>query len=498
MPADRNALLGWARRWSIGAAATEAVHHRVEEGPAVPPFTTLPTAVRDELVKLPLAALTELRELTDVVPASQRRVAQLVPGRAPTAPWSVLDAVDQAVCVADVRSADSPLVYVNPAFTRTTGYLESDVLGRNCRFLHAGLDLPAADAELAALGSSGAEVAAAVQRIRDLLAAGASGEVVLVNRRADGELFVNELSLSPVLGADGTPVHYVAVQRDVTPLAVARRARAQLAEELDETARAVQASLVPASLPVVPGWELAAGYSPATRADGGRGAVSGDFYDVFPGAGGRESSWFATIGDVSGRGPRAAAATSALRWALRGAATTRSSPAALLTAVAAAVHEALDDRFATLAALALPPLTPLTPLPAQGAATGAATAPVRLALAGHPQPVLLPASGAPRLVGVPGTLVGPFADVVVVEVEVALAPGDQLVLYTDGAVEAFDPRGAPLGDEGLLEALAALPEAERRGPGAPARAVAAVTAAVARHVDGGAVDDLTLLVVART
>ncbi len=492
MPADRNALLGWARRWAVGPTATEAVHHRVEEGPAVPPFTTLPAAVRDELVKLPLAALAELRELTDVVPASQRRLARLVPGRAPAAPWSVLDAVDQAVCVADVRSADSPLVYVNPAFTRTTGYLESDVLGRNCRFLHAGLDVPAADAELAALGSSGAEVAAAVQRIRDLLAAGASGEVVLVNRRADGQLFVNELSLSPVLGADGAPVHYVAVQRDVTPLAVARRARAQLAEELDETARAVQASLVPAALPVVPGYELAAGYSPATRADGGRGAVSGDFYDVFPGAGGRESSWFATIGDVSGRGPRAAAATSALRWALRGAATTRSSPAALLTAVAAAVHEALDDRFATLAALALPPLPP------HGAAAGAPPAPVRLALAGHPQPVLLPASGAPRLVGAPGTLVGPFADVEVVEVEVALAPGDQLVLYTDGAVEAFDPRGTPLGDEGLLEALAALPEAERRGPGASARTVAAVVAAVAQHVDGGAVDDLTLLVVART
>jgi serine phosphatase RsbU (regulator of sigma subunit) len=188
---------------------------------------------------------------------------------------------------------------------------------------------------------------------------------------------------------------------------------------------------------------------------------------------------------VSGRGPRAAAATSALRWALRGAATTRSAPAALLTAVGAAVHEALDDRFATLAVLALPPL------PAPGAA------PVRLALAGHPQPVLLPASGAPRLVGVPGTLVGPFDDVEVAEVEAVLAPGDQLVLYTDGAVEAFDPRGAQLGEEGLLAALGALPEAVRRGPGAAARTVAAVVAAVAGHVGGGAVDDLTLLVVAR-
>ncbi|MBF5083030.1 SpoIIE family protein phosphatase [Quadrisphaera sp. INWT6] len=497
MPADRNAVHGWARAWAVSSGTADAVLEHAEQGPAFPPFTGLPPEARGELGRLPLGALAQLRELTDAEPASTRPPAGRTAGRAPTSPWAVLDAVEQAVCVADVRAPDAPLVYVNPAFTRTTGYSEREVLGRNCRFLHAGLDVAGADAELEALGSSGAEVAAAVQRIRELLAAGEGGDAVLVNRRADGGLFVNELALSPVNGPDGAPVHYVAVQRDVTPLAVARRTASLLEAELEETARAVQATLVPAALPELPGWELAAGYSPATRSDGGRGAVSGDFYDVFPGAGttgaaggsgGSAPSWVAAIGDVSGRGPRAAAATSALRWALRGAATTRSAPAALLTAVADAVHDALDDRFATLAVLALPQLP----------APSAAPAAVRLALAGHPQPVLLPASGAPRLVGVPGTLVGPFADVEVAEVEVALAPGDQLVLYTDGVVEAFDPGGAQLGEEGLLAALAALPEAERRGPGAAARTAAAVGAAVAGHVGGGAVDDLTLLVVVRT
>ncbi|MGQ7297303.1 PP2C family protein-serine/threonine phosphatase [Quadrisphaera sp. KR29] len=492
MPTDRAGLLAWAQRWSVSPAAVEAVLDRITAGPAVPPFTGMADGVRRELVRLPLAALSQLRDLTDTTPVAHRD-RSAVPGRAPAAAWSVLDAVDQAVCVADVRAPDQPIVYVNPAFTRTTGYTEDEVLGRNCRFLHEGLLDPSADADLEALGTSSAEVAAAVQRIRDLLAAGEAGEVVLVNRRADGRLFVNELALSPVAGADGAPLHYVAVQRDMTPYATVRRARAALADELDQTARAVQASLVPSALPALPGWRVATGYQPATRADGRRGAVSGDFFDVFAGPAGAGGAWYVVIGDVSGRGPRAAASTSALRWALRGAATTHGEPAALLTAAAGAVHEALEDRFATVAALTLPVEEP------DGRPGGASGGPaaVVLALAGHPQPVLLPARGAPRLVGRPGTLLGPFAEVEVSQVEVELGSGDQLVLYTDGVTEATDRSGRQLEEQGLLDVLAGLDEHDRTRPDAAQRTVAAVTAAVTEHVAGGPVDDLTLLVVAR-
>ncbi|PWJ52680.1 PAS domain S-box-containing protein [Quadrisphaera granulorum] len=490
MSTDRAGLIAWSQRWSVSSGAVEAVLDRLDAGPAVPPFTGLPHDARRELVRLPLAALSQLRELTDADPAAHRASA-LVPGRAPAAAWSVLDAVDQAVCVADMRAPDAPIVYVNPAFTRTTGYHEEEVLGRNCRFLHDGLLDPSANAELDALGTSSTEVAAAVQRIRELLAAGEAGEVVLVNRHADGHVFVNELALSPVMGADGAPRHYVAVQRDVTSYAVVRRARAALADELDQTARAVQASLVPSTLPDLTGWTVATGYQPATRADGERGAVSGDFFDVFAGPAGAGGSWYAVIGDVSGRGPRAAASTSALRWSLRGAATTHHDPAALLHAVGDAVHEQLGDRFATMAALALP----LTE--AGGETHGEIDVVVSLALAGHPQPVLLPASGPPRLVGLAGTLLGPFADIAVEQEQLTVGPGDQLVLYTDGVTEATDARGRQLGEQGLLEVLAGLAESERTCPDAAQRTVAAVTAAVTEHVAGGPVDDLTLLVVAR-
>ncbi|WP_298805048.1 SpoIIE family protein phosphatase [uncultured Pseudokineococcus sp.] len=388
---------------------------------------------------------------------------------------AALEAVDQAVCVADVTAPDEPLVYVNPAFTRTTGYPAAEALGRNCRFLQDGLDVGDAPA-----------------RIRALLGAGASGVVTLPNRRADGAVFSNELSLSPLRDAEGRVTHYVAVQRDVTAQVAAERARDVLSAEQAEIADQLQRTLVPASLPQLAGYRTAVRYSPATRPDGSRGEVSGDVYDVLPRPGG---GWYAFIGDVSGRGPRAAATTGVLRWALRGAAAGERRPGPLLREVGGVVRDAMDGRFATLALLALPA--------ADGGVDGGVAgeeAPedeVVVALAGHPRPVLLPAEGPPRLVGRHGSLLGLLPEVVVHEERVALRHGDQLVLYTDGVTEAMDGSRRMLGEEGLLAALDALPPAARRGPGTAGRTADAVLAAVERHTGGAGSDDLTLLVLAR-
>lgn len=390
---------------------------------------------------------------------------------------AALEAVDQAVCVADVTAPDEPLVYVNPAFTRTTGYPAAAALGRNCRFLQDGLDVGDAPA-----------------RVRALLEAGESGVVVLPNRRADGSVFANELSLSPLRDADGRVTHYVAVQRDVTAQVEAERSRDVLRAEQAEVADQLQRTLVPAALPQLAGYRTAVRYSPATRADGSRGEVSGDVYDVLPRPGG---GWFAFIGDVSGRGPRAAATTGVLRWTLRGAAAGERRPGPLLREVGGVVRDAMDGRFATLALVALPPADVGGPAGDGPAEEGGDVAEVVVALAGHPRPVLLPAEGPPRLVGRHGSLLGLLPEVVVHEERVPLRRGDQLVLYTDGVTEAMDGSRRMLGEEGLLAALAALPPAARRGPGTAGRTADAVLAAVERHTGGAGSDDLTLLVLAR-
>lgn len=377
---------------------------------------------------------------------------------------AALESVEQSVCVADVTAPGEPLVWVNAAFTTETGYRADEALGRNCRFLQDGL------------AQEGHDTAGPAAQVRALLTQGRGGTVVIPNRRRDGTVFSNELSLSPLTGPDGRVRHYVAVQRDVSDRVQAQRARDTAHAEADALADQLQRQLVPRRLPDVEGLRVAVRYQPATREDGSRGEVSGDFYDLRVLAGGDA---VAVIGDVSGRGPRAAATTAALRWAVRGVAGATSSPAALLRLVGDAVHDALDDRFATVAVVRVP-------APAPGAHR------VGLALAGHPQLVLLPADGPPRLVGRPGTLLGPFPDLDLHDEDVDLAPGASLVLYTDGVTEAADPERHLLGEDGLLSALAAV---EGRDPEALADAV---LDRVSRHVGDGPTDDLTLMVLHRT
>ena len=379
--------------------------------------------------------------------------------------------VEQAVCLADVSLPDEPLVWVNDAFTTTTGYAAWEALGRNCRFLQDGL---------AELGFDTAGPAAAV---RALLDERRGGTVVLPNRRRDGSVFHNELALSPLPDAAGRVRYYVAVQRDVTDRVAARAAEQAAHAEAGELAAELQRQLVPRRLPAAPGYDVAVRYQPATRADGSRGEVSGDFYDLLVTDGGV----LAVIGDVSGRGPRAAATTAAFQWAVRGLAAVLASPGALLEHVADVVQDAVGDRFATVAALRLP---------REGRGSAGSGRAV-LALAGHPQAVLVRPGAPAVLVGEPGMLLGPFGGVSVPEAQVDLRPGDALVLYTDGVVEAVDADRRLLGDEGLLATLDAVGR-HGSGPVVADRIADAVLAAVQCHVGSGPTDDLTLMVLRRT
>ena len=101
--------------------------------------------------------------------------------------------------ISDPRQDDNPLVYVNPAFERTTGYRAEEVLGRNCRFLQGPETDPAG-----------------VARVRAAIQGEQHAVVTLLNHRKDGTAFWNELSLSPVYDGEGTLTHFVGIQADVT------------------------------------------------------------------------------------------------------------------------------------------------------------------------------------------------------------------------------------------------------------------------------------------
>ncbi|MGZ6793298.1 MAG: PAS domain-containing protein, partial [Mycobacteriales bacterium] len=127
--------------------------------------------------------------------------------------------------IADPRLEDCPLVWVNPAFERATGYTAEEAVGRNCRFLQGPGTDPATVRELARALKEEEHVV-----------------VVLLNYRKDGTAFWNELSMSPVYDADGVLTHVVGIQADVTSRVLAQEeTTAHLAAERAARAEAERA-----------------------------------------------------------------------------------------------------------------------------------------------------------------------------------------------------------------------------------------------------------------
>ncbi|MCS6891884.1 MAG: ATP-binding protein [Rhodovarius sp.] len=116
-------------------------------------------------------------------------------------------AAPTGIVIADPNLPDCPLVFMNPAFQRITGYPPEEVLGRNCRFLQG----PKTERE-------------AVMKVRRALQARQPVTVEFTNYRRDGRRFVNELRMSPVFDAAGELVAFVGIQHDVTARVKAERA----------------------------------------------------------------------------------------------------------------------------------------------------------------------------------------------------------------------------------------------------------------------------------
>jgi PAS domain S-box-containing protein len=229
--------------------------------------------------------------------------------------------------------------------------------------------------------------------------------------------------------------HDLALAHDLALRAAAAVENARLYETASAIAQTLQNSLLPPVLPELPGLELAAEYRPA-----GRGyEVGGDFYDVFSTA---EDQWYAVIGDVCGKGAEAAAVTALARYTIRAAAVRRRSPSAILRWLSDAMIRQSEGRgrFCTIACAHLD--------------LSRGTARATVACGGHPLPLLVRSSGAADYVGAPGTLLGLVPQPDLQDRVTELAPGDTLVLYTDGLTEAGAP-GRIWSEPELAEAAAA-------------------------------------------
>ena len=262
---------------------------------------------------------------------------------------------------------------------------------------------------------------------------------------------------------------------------------AMLFAERTRIARQLQASLLPAGLPAIPGLDVGARYA----AVGPSEEVGGDFYDVFALDGGR---WAVVVGDVRGKGVEAAAITGLTRHTIRSASLHMGSPKALLAHLNEVLIRGEADRPAVVSddpaeawAREEPRFCTVGLAVVEPGPDGAR---VTVCVAGHPLPLVARADGTVEAVGRAGTLLGVDRDVELHDVTVALAVGDTLVTFTDGIVERHEGRRF-FDDEGV----AAVVRAETATGRSADEVSAAIEDAARQFVDGEPRDDMAVVVV---
>jgi GAF domain-containing protein len=245
---------------------------------------------------------------------------------------------------------------------------------------------------------------------------------------------------------------------------------AGLYDELAEVARTLQRALLPASLPDIPGVQTAVRFRPAAAAI----QVGGDFYDVVAHPHRPEHAF--VVGDVSGKGAGAATLTGVVRHTLRAAFFHGDSPEAGIALANEALFEVAEpEKFCTAIYGQL--------------RVHDGHVDVRLVRAGHPAALVLRSTGQVDVLEPPGDVLGYRLDTTWEVATARLAPGDALLLYTDGAIEF--PRRRQLDGDAALRTLAA--ELGRTGASATE-----IVEAVEHHTivvsEGPLRDDLALLV----
>jgi anti-sigma regulatory factor (Ser/Thr protein kinase)/putative methionine-R-sulfoxide reductase with GAF domain len=214
---------------------------------------------------------------------------------------------------------------------------------------------------------------------------------------------------------------------------VALSVQARLAVVERSGAAVLQRGLLPSALPAVPGVEMAARYVP-----GQAGGVGGDWYDVFVTPSGELG---VVIGDVVGRGMRAAVVMGRLRSGLRAYALESTSPEEALSRLDRMVLHFEPDMMATV-------LYALTDQSLQR---------LRVSVAGHPVPVLAPADGPAALTDLPvDAPLGVRAGLRRRGTTIEVPAGGVICLYTDGLVERRD-RPPDVGQRLLAETVRAAP-----------------------------------------
>ena len=350
------------------------------------------------------------------------------------------------------------------AFAGSGTPLSDDVLGRVAEMLprvieHAdgfrlseSADLTA-DERALLTGSLGIELLVPLRWHDDLL-----GAILLGHKLTETRFSSEDVALLTTLAGQ------VAVSLQNALLLRDRVAVARFEEELN-LARQIQRTSLLSEFPAIPRCDVHALYIPSRQ-------VGGDFYDVVPAG---DGSFLIAIADVSGKGMPAALLSSMLQASLRTQSGGARSLATILKNINSLLYQSTAiHQFATFFL----------------ARVDGESLRLTFSNAGHNWPVVMRPNGDRTFLERGGTVLGILESVEFEEAQVALGPGDLVVLYTDGITEAMNGRGEMFGEQRLCEAVEAMPR------GVSAREVAdRLHRALREFLDGREPqDDLTLLV----
>ena len=258
------------------------------------------------------------------------------------------------------------------------------------------------------------------------------GVLNLGPRMSEQEYSSDDRKLLDNLAAQAAPALRVGqLVREQEAEAVTRQ---RFEQEL-EVARLIQQNFLPKELPELPGWQVAAYYQPARE-------VGGDFYDVIPLPDGRVGF---VVGDVTDKGVPAALVMSATRSVLRASAQRLIEPGTVLERVNEHLCPDMPEKmFVTCLYGVLDPASGL----------------LRFANAGHDVPYVKTADGVEEL-RARGMPLGLMPGMKYEEKEAVLAPGESVLLHSDGIVEAHDPDREMFGFPRLKETVADAPGGQR-------------------------------------
>lgn len=289
------------------------------------------------------------------------------------------------------------------------------------------------------------------------------GMLTVGMRRSEQEYASDDKALLANLATQAAPALRVA--QLVRQQRAEARERERIAQEL-RVARLIQQTLLPREIPAVPGWGITPYYEPARE-------VGGDFYDFIPLP---EGHLGLVIADVTDKGVPAALVMATTRSVLRAAATRLEAPGAVLARVNdMLVPDIPANMFVTCFYAVLNP----------------ATGRLQFANAGHDVAYWRTAAGELHELRARGMPLGLMEGMIYEEHEVRIGAGDHILLYSDGLVEAHNPRREMFSFERLAALVAGSPQS-----GQPL--VARLLEELARFTGPGWVqeDDITLVTIA--